>query len=248
MNHNIIKTDNYLLIVDDSEIKVGDWVMLIDKSGIAKVTKFNNGCIKAISLKQIEFAIGYYQLNEWEKIIAHLPLNNSFTLKGLDLLPPLEREDDVEKLSQEWFLINQYNQQDMIHSHRIAEYITTKNLWKQGYNKAKEKYFKPIPEWVYTRLCSYDNMNPNYLPYDEDDITKKPIDCSCDNCFYGRTKMAEFILSIQSLPQPKMPTHFECQYIPIVPHQYTLEDHLDVEPKTTTNSQGQIVWVGKYIY
>ena len=40
--------------------------------------------------------------------------------------------------AEEWFLINQYNQQDMIHSHRIPEYITTKNLWVTGYNQALE--------------------------------------------------------------------------------------------------------------
>lgn len=45
-------------------------------------------------------------------------------------------EVDVEKKAEEWFLINQYNQQDMIHSHRIPEYITTKNLWVTGYNQA----------------------------------------------------------------------------------------------------------------
>ena len=45
---------------------------------------------------------------------------------------------DVEKKAEEWFLINQYNQQDMIHSHRIPEYITTKNLWVTSYNQALE--------------------------------------------------------------------------------------------------------------
>lgn len=45
---------------------------------------------------------------------------------------------NVEKMAEEWFLINQYNQEDMIHSNRVAEYITTKNLWKTGFNAHKE--------------------------------------------------------------------------------------------------------------
>jgi hypothetical protein len=53
---------------------------------------------------------------------------------------------------------------------------------------------------------------------------------------------------IKSLSQPKMPVGFECEWTPMNPYEYTDEEHLKVKPKTTTNSQGQIVWVGKYTY
>jgi hypothetical protein len=50
-------------------------------------------------------------------------------------------------------------------------------------------------EQILSSLCVYDERNPYYLPFDVDDLLIKPTDCSCDNCFYGRTKMADFILS-----------------------------------------------------
>ena len=55
---------------------------------------------------------------------------------------------------------------------------------------------------ILSRLCVYDERNPDYLPFDEDDLSRKPIDCACDNCYYGRKKMAEFILS--QLPQQEI--------------------------------------------
>lgn len=53
---------------------------------------------------------------------------------------------------------------------------------------------------VYTELCYYDKRNPN-CSMDDDEIKdhfellkKKKDTCSCDNCFYGRTKLAEKII------------------------------------------------------
>ena len=45
-------------------------------------------------------------------------------------------------------------------------------------------------EEVKKNLCYYDRRNPNHL-YDEAEE-----DCSCVNCFHGRTKMAEYILEL----------------------------------------------------
>lgn len=43
-------------------------------------------------------------------------------------------------------------------------------------------------------LCYYDGRNPDC----EDDYgDARSKECFCDNCFYGRTKLAEHILSIQ---------------------------------------------------
>lgn len=97
--------------------------------------------------------------------------------------------------------------------------------YKAGYNKAKEKY-----------------------KYTEEDIYKA--------IQYGRevhyTNDQSFI---QSLSQPKMPIAFECE------NEYTCcgryynckgcdatAEMINLKPKTTTNPQGQTVWVGKYIY
>lgn len=96
-----------------------------------------------------------------------------------------------------------------------------KVIYIAGYNKAREKF-----------------------RYTEEDMRKAIA--------FGGTKVAmkESLNSsdaedfIQSLSQ--YPTEFESEWIPCNPIKYTVEDHLVCEPKTTTNAQGQRVWVGKY--
>ena len=46
---------------------------------------------------------------------------------------------------------------------------------------------------IYVCLCAYDLRNPNNVVDQELGITK-PDNCSCDNCFYGRTELAEEII------------------------------------------------------
>jgi flagellar biosynthesis/type III secretory pathway protein FliH len=107
MKHKLIKTDNYLLVVDD-KIEEGDF--LLSKEGIIHAN--------------FEWNFGD------KRIIAHLPLNNSPILEGVDLLPPLE--DDVEKLANKWAIDN---------SDITMESNSALNKgFKGGYNKAKEKY------------------------------------------------------------------------------------------------------------
>ena len=75
MEHKIIQTENYLLVVSDDEIKEGDWVI----SKMFELVVFGKN----------------YTPSLYKKIICHLPLNNSPILQGVDLLPPLQ-EDEVE--------------------------------------------------------------------------------------------------------------------------------------------------------
>ena len=61
-----------------------------------------------------------------------------------------------------------------------------------------------LREEVLENLCYYDDRNPNWYfdwyDYDEEEIIKekKEIEergrCSCDNCFYNRTNLAEELL------------------------------------------------------
>jgi hypothetical protein len=53
-------------------------------------------------------------------------------------------------------------------------------------------------EEIRSNLCSYDPRNPNYYYDEEWNIGHKepPTKCSCDNCFYGRTKMANYIIQL----------------------------------------------------
>lgn len=113
MKKELIKTDDYLLVVDDSEIKVGDWVI-----------KTRNG------LNELHFTNSRYVIHKHiqKKVIAHLPLGNSPILEGVPLLPPFEQEDDEKIL-----FANEI--ENMLEYDRGRWYGRI-----EGYNKAIEKY------------------------------------------------------------------------------------------------------------
>ena len=57
-------------------------------------------------------------------------------------------------------------------------------------------------EEILSSLCEYDKRNPD-CTFDDEEIQerkerllKKKTSCFCDNCFYGRTELAEYILKI----------------------------------------------------
>lgn len=57
---------------------------------------------------------------------------------------------------------------------------------------------------VCDKLCYYDDRSPEYADmlecYDEIDVKPEPRkDCYCDNCFYGRDKLALEILRLREL-------------------------------------------------
>jgi len=187
MKYNIIKTDNYLLIVDEDITKAKEGCWLI-----------RNGIEPTFCGEHF-----FFDFKEpYKKIIAHLPLNNSPILEGVDLLPPTE--DEVKKLGEKCWCDNEITN---IHSFVI------------GYNKAKEKY-----------------------KYTEEDIDKAYW---AGMKFVGEDK-GSYKEFIQSLQQPKYPIGFECEMVTRVFDVYPQTiNHI---PKTTTNSQGQTVLEGKYIY
>jgi hypothetical protein len=50
---------------------------------------------------------------------------------------------------------------------------------------------------VLENLCVYDAKHPSYADFVEGYADREPRNnCYCDNCFYGRDKMAVFILSL----------------------------------------------------
>ena len=83
MTHKLIHTPNYLLVVDDSEIKEGGFVLVscseLDIIETRKVKDYYN--------EQFLFdGGGQIHMDYCKKIIAHLPLNDSPKLEGVDLL------------------------------------------------------------------------------------------------------------------------------------------------------------------
>ncbi len=114
MKHNLIKTDNYLLVVDDSEIKEGDWIKWDNKVGRAVDTTY---------------------LPSTKKIISHAPLNGAPYLDGVDRLPPIDNGDDVE------ILVPFPGGNEYRDGKEIGVWMEG---WieghEEGYNKAREKY------------------------------------------------------------------------------------------------------------
>ena len=194
MKLKIITTPNYLLVVDDSEIKEGDWFLTDDK--------------------RVEQSAYDWNARKWhKKIIAHLPLNDSPILEGVPLLPPLEVEDfnPMDEYDEEYLSSLKFDGKSFVSHVLLATRV--------GYNKAKEKY-----------------------KFTEEDM-RKAIEMSRD-IKYVAYSLDEII---QSFSQPKTYTHFEFKMESI--SKIVNDNWQDYESiKTTTNSQGQEVACGKYIY
>lgn len=87
MTHKLIKTDNYILVVDDS--------------------------------------VHPYDSSKVGNPLAHLPINGSPILEGVDLLPPYHQEDGLDdaviRFKESWIKFEM-------------------SAFSEGYNKAREKY------------------------------------------------------------------------------------------------------------
>ena len=197
MIYKIIQTENYLLVVDDSEIKVGNWII----SGVNSIVK----CIYPDNIID----------RDVKKIISHLPLNDAPILRGVDLLPPLE--DEVEKLANE---IYPFKQDLDYQSIKIDENYNNKKSFIVGYNKAKEKYKYTEDDLIKSLSYGYHTAKDEYK---------------------GIPSSGYFTRFMQTLQQPKMPIAFECDT-----DYYGGDVKWKIE--TITNSQGQTIWLGKYIF
>jgi len=114
MKYDIIKTDNYLLVVDESDIKGWYYDAYINK------VKHSGGA---------EYGESIITRN----IIAHLPLNGSPILEGVPLLPPFEIEDSNKDLFYQKQVMNPYPTGGQ-------SYVSYEKGFIDGYNQAKEKY------------------------------------------------------------------------------------------------------------
>lgn len=206
MEKTIVKTDNYLLVVDDSDLKNGEYCI----DGYGHLLPFVDLSVLGLG----------YDKETIKKITFHLPLNNAPILEGVLLLPPLEDEDDVQNLAKD-YLFNDY--QNHFNVKTNDEQFGVLKGYMNGYNKAREKYKFTEEDMMKAYRLGNAFLNSDSLDFKEtfDDL-------------------------IQSLSQSKTPTHFD----------FEMEDELAIDghtiigrnPKTTTNSQGQEVACGKYVY
>jgi hypothetical protein len=142
MKHELIKTELYLLVVSDEEVKHGDICLCdIPASDFYDIVPYNGA-----------FATHYYK-----KIISHRPLNPDHITLNVDLLPPFE--EDIKKMAKDWLLENGWS------GH--AEHSLVKSWMAEFYNKAKETY-KYTEEDILNALevgyqsgLGYDDDNPN---------------------------------------------------------------------------------------
>jgi len=115
MTHQIIKTDNYLLVVE-AGIKEGE---------------------RGLSINNAVYTHAPHLGEDYgNQIIYHLPLNNAPTLEGVPLLPPLE--DDVELAYQKELLTDNQDKNWVGYGKGING--VSKERWKSIYSKAKEEY------------------------------------------------------------------------------------------------------------
>lgn len=153
--------------------------------------------------------------------LAHLPLNGSPVLEGVDLLPPYSRhqedglDDAVMSFKESWIKLG------------VTDYELS--AFSEGYNKAREKYKyteedmrKVIEMAREEELVLYTNNEYSHT-YTESDIIAS--------------------MNIQSLHQ--YPTEFECEMVGVIEHKDGLVTNQYEIPKTITTAQG-VKWVGKY--
>ncbi len=118
MEHKIINTGDYLLIVDEDvySIKNGDYCYDLVTKSIRQWISEDRAFI------------------ELRKIISHLPLNNSPILKGVDLLPPLE--DDIIGKPLDNYIRERHNQDECV------GFIDGYNKAKEKYKYTEEDVMK----------------------------------------------------------------------------------------------------------
>ncbi len=204
MIHKIIKTEDYLLVVDDSQIK--DVRPLGGKWHLEKGYILN------------KFPTYLTDLIDCKLVIAHLPLNNSAILEGVDLLPPLKIDDDFNPINEytgEYLSSLMFDGKSFVSDVLLATRV--------GYNKAKEKFHISTEKILdlYIEECGY---GMDMWSNEENDTMKK---------------IAKII---QSISQPKLPIAFDC----IIEDKIAMDGHTIIG--TEHKNLDQTEWVGKYIY
>jgi hypothetical protein len=205
MAHKLIETKHYLLVVDDSD--------MVGKGYRLDITRMSVGIIDDDFL--------YNARKDWfKKIIAHLPLNGSPILEGVDLLPPYSRhqEDGVEEAEKAFTEVLD-SETKQVYDKILLD--ATEHGFIVGYNKAREKY-----------------------KYTEKDI-RKAIDMATTSKHDSTLIFFNAEEIIQSLHQ--YPTEFECEMKYFEVDMGLGEECIEHGqiPQKITTAQG-VQWVGKY--
>jgi hypothetical protein len=228
MRYDLIKTNEYLLICDDSEIKDGDKV-LYNNRDILTTLQFDTWFTKWDFVEKIIPPANY--IRNCKKIIAHLPLNGAPVLEGVPVLSSLSEEDDVKELFKE-----EYEQARKRGSQDYAEGYYGGLL--DGYEQARKKY--KYTEFNIITAFEYGWNQRHYGKIDENELLEiekrfiqslqqpTPIGFECE---MAESHYVSGGLVAQNTIGGKGLIH-----------------HTNKSIKTITNSEGRVEWVGKYIY
>jgi hypothetical protein len=201
MTHKLIKTDNYLLVVDDSDMVGNGYRLDIERMSIGIIDDdyFYN------TRKHI-----------FKKVIAHLPINDSRILEGVDLLPPYSRhqEDGVDALGEYHWKMKYIMALDEFTKPYIIE------DFKAGYNKAREKYKYTQEDIRKALLIKHDGLDADYVIEVISNKYLTEFKCEVEVKCTGNNDKGCFMHS----------PAINCGC---------------VKPKTVTTAQGR-QWVGKY--
>jgi hypothetical protein len=183
MTHKLIKTKHYLLVVDDSD--------MVGKGYRLDITRMSVGIIDDDFL--------YNSRKDWfKKIIAHLPLNDSPILEGVDLLPPIE--DDVEEAERKFTEVLD-SETKQVYDKMLLD--ATEHGFVIGYNKAREKY-----KYTEEHMRKIAQFITDYAIYDLDDnYFKENYGVSVDGVNI-KDVVEKYIESFHQYP-----TEFECELV-----------------------------------
>jgi hypothetical protein len=139
-----MKTHNYLLVVDDSEIKEGDYWHYLGELGKPILNYLHSTWYDNL-----------HDRNNYKKVIAHIPLNGSPILEGVDLLPPYSRhqedgvDDAVIRFKESWIKLG------------VTDFELS--AFSEGYNKAREKYKYTEDDMRKALLIKHDGLDADYV-------------------------------------------------------------------------------------
>jgi hypothetical protein len=226
MKYDLMKIDDYLFIIGD--------LYKSDKFPYLVVEKF--GTDNNFSIWQVDNPNDLDDKNQY-RILAHRPLNGARYLGGVDVLPSLPQEDDVDSICMKD--LQDFFGTDIHLTPKGEEYIS---IFKTVYNKCREKY----------KFTEEDMLQAAKYGYEFRDTTSFPEHNFEDSCI-NNTKQW-----LKSRQQPKYPIAFECEVEPKFKHIGStkevkgsgskIKNKYAGNPKTFINFDGRSEWVGKYIY
>jgi hypothetical protein len=229
MIYNLTKTEDFLFVLDNSEIKAGVWYFL-------PRTQSPHFC----GSKESEEELNLERDFGVRKILAHIPINRpKQTLYGLPTLPTLptlleKHEDSIDDMAREFYW-KRNPDKDFAENSRPDMVIG----FVGGYNKSSEKY----------KFTEEDLKRAIRMAQEQEKVKYS------DNEYMHTYSEIEII---QSLQQLKYPIAFECEMRTSWSKEVLLQmeaigdnpnNYPFVQcPKTIINSEGKQEWVGKYIY